>query len=124
MLRASQKAAKAKATRLTPAITNRTFVRRSNGARASASERDSTATISVSPTLDISIRRVTTSVVRRVPSDTVLMTSVQRPPACTDNVTARPVMSANSCAAFRSISKPMAIQATGSGLRTATVTIW
>ena len=50
--------------------------------------------------------------------------SLQRPPEFTDRVTARPVMSASSRAALSSSSKPMAIHATGSGLRTDTVTSW
>ncbi len=124
MLRASQKAASANAAKLIAAIMNSTLVRLSNGARASASDRERVATTSVFSELYISIRRVTTSLFRRASMGTVLTMSVHRPAAFTDSVTARPVMPASSRAAFSSSSKPMAIHATGRGLRTSTATSW
>ena len=68
------------------------------------------------------MRRVTTSDWRAEPAGTVLDHIGPTPVAeLTDRVTASPVMSASSRAALASSSKPMAIHATGSGLRTDTV---
>ena len=124
MLRASQNAAQPEPTRLTAAMRNNTSVRRANGALASASERDSVATTLAPGSSDKVMCRVARSVARASAAGAVLTAVDQALPDWYERVTARPVMSANSVAAFESSSNPMTIHATGRGLRTATDTSW
>ena len=120
MLRASQNAAQPEPTRLAQAMSSSTLARRVNGARASASERDSVATTSPPGSAAKVMRRVTRS--RAASPDRVVAMVDHVPPFRRDRVTPSPVTSASSCAVLSSSSKPMTIQATGNGLRTATVT--